>query len=144
MKKDSRSESDFSTWLILVILFFAQFTMSMGSVGYGPLAPFLREEFKVSLGQVGSLISIFYLSTTICAVPAGLLVDRIGVRSMLITCLILEGIAYGAMIFAKDFLLIEVCTAISGVGYGIVNPVSTKSIMCWFERRMRGTAMGIK
>lgn len=127
-----------------MILFFAQFTMSMGSFGYGLLAPFLREEFKISLVQVGSLISIFSLSTTICSVPAGLLVDRIGARSMLITCLILEGIPYGAMMFAKDFLLIAVCTAISGVGYGIVNQVSTKSIMCWFERSMRGTAMGIK
>jgi ACS family hexuronate transporter-like MFS transporter len=144
MKKNSRSESDSTAWFILSILFFAQFTMSMGSYGYGPLAPFLREEFKVSLGQVGSLISIFYLSTTICSVPTGLLVDRIGARPMLITCLIIEGIPYGAMVFAKDFLWIAVCTAISGVGYGIVNQVSTKSIMCWFERRMRGTAMGIK
>jgi ACS family hexuronate transporter-like MFS transporter len=144
MREESQSESDSAAWLVLLILFSAQFTMSMGSFGYGPLAPFLREEFKVSLGQIGSLVSVFYVSTTICSIPAGLLVDRIGSRSMLIICLILEGIPYGAMMFAGDFLLIAVCTAMSGAGYGIINQVSTKSIMGWFERRMRGTAMGIK
>ena len=144
MQNEIRSKSDASAWLILLMLFFAQVTLSMGSFGYGPLAPFLREEFKISLGQLGALVSIFYLSTTIFSVPAGLLVDRIGSRSMMITCLILEGVPYGAMVFAENFLMIAVCTAISGAGYGILNQVSTKSIMCWFERRMRGTAMGIK
>ncbi len=144
MKQDDLNEPDSAAWLVLLILFLAQFTMSMGSFGYGPLAPFLRQEFKVSLGQIGSLVSIFYLSTTLFSIPAGLLVDRIGSRSMLVACLILEGIPYGAMMFANDFWLILVCTAISGGGYGIINQVSTKSIMGWFERRMRGTAMGIK
>lgn len=143
MKIDSNDSTPYS-WIILSILFFSQLTMTMGAFGYGPLAPFLREEFSVSLSQIGSLISTFFIAQTVNAIPSGILIDRIGARSMLIACLIIEGISYGAMTIAPNFFVILVCTAISGLGYGVVNQASTKGIMYWFSRRMRGTAMGIK
>jgi len=31
-----------------------------------------------------------------------------------------------------------------GIGYGMINQISTKGIMLWFSSRLRATAMGIK
>jgi ACS family hexuronate transporter-like MFS transporter len=131
-------------WVILAILFSAQLVMSMGSFSYGPLAPFLRDAFRISRAQVGSLIAVFYFTCTIAAIPAGIMVDRMGARQMLFLCRFLEGIPYAAMPLANSFLMIAVCSALSGIGYGFITQVSTRGIMNWFSLRTRATAMGIK
>jgi MFS transporter, ACS family, hexuronate transporter len=118
--------------------------MSMGSFSYGPLAPFLRDAFGISRAQVGSLIAVFYFTCTIAAIPAGIMVDRMGARQMLILCLFLEGIPYAAMPLANSFFMLSVYSALSGIGYGFINQVSTRGIMNWFSMRTRATAMGIK
>jgi len=46
-------------WLILAILLGAQLAMSMGALGDGPLAPYLRETYGISRGQIGFLIPTF-------------------------------------------------------------------------------------
>ncbi len=122
----------------------AQLVMSMGSFSYGPLAPFLRDAFGISRAQVGSLIAVFYFTCTIAAIPAGIMVDRMGARLMLILCLFLEAIPYAAMPLANSFFMISVYSALSGIGYGFINQVSTRGIMNWFSMRTRATAMGIK
>lgn len=131
-------------WSILGILLGAQFVMSMGALGYGPLAPFLRETYGINRSQVGFLIAVFYFTCTIAAIPAGILVDRVGARLMLILCLLMEGIPYAAMSFAGSYFFLVVCSAFSGIGYAFINQVSTKGIMQWFSSQARATAMGIK
>ncbi len=131
-------------WSILGILLGAQFTMSMGAYGYGPLAPYLRETFGISRSQVGFLLTVFYFTCTLGAIPAGLIVDRIGARLTLIACLLMEGVPYAVMSLAGDYSLLVVCSALSGIGYAFINQVSTKGIMQWFSIRNRATAMGIK
>ncbi len=137
-------EANNSTWMTLAILMATQFVMSMGAFSFGPLAPFFRDTLGISRGEVGSLIAVFYFTATLAAVPAGIFVDRLGARPLLILCLFLEGIPYGAMSFAESFVTIGICSALSGIGYGFINQVSTKGIMNWFAPAQRGTAMGIK
>ena len=131
-------------WSILGILLGAQFVMSMGALGYGPLAPYLRETYGISRSQVGSLISIFYFTCTLTAIPAGIIVDRIGARLTLIFCLFMEGIPYAALSLAGNYFFLAVFSALSGIGYAFINQVSTKGIMQWFASRARATAMGMK
>jgi len=129
---------------MLGILLSAQLVMSMGAFGYGPLAPYLRETYGISRSQVGSLISIFYFTCTLTAIPAGIIVDRIGARLMLILCLLMEGVPYAALSLAGNYFFLAVFSALGGIGYAFINQVSTKGIMQWFAIRARATAMGIK
>jgi ACS family hexuronate transporter-like MFS transporter len=131
-------------WVTLAILFSAQFVMSLGSYSFGPLAPFFRDSFGISRGEVGSLIAVYYFTCTVAAIPAGIFVDRVGARSMLILCLVLEGFPFATMALADTYVMIGVCSALSGIGYGFINQVSTKGIMNWFSPAMRATAMGLK
>ena len=131
-------------WVILFLLVVAQFVMSMGSFSYGPLAPFLRDTLNISRGQVGTLVSLFYFTATLAAIPAGLLVDQIGARPMLILCLLLEGMPYALQALAENFLTLALFSGLSGFGYGFINQVSTKGIVTWFPPGLRATAMGIK
>lgn len=139
----TEKEKNYS-WVILVILTMAQLFMSMGAYAWGPLAPFLRDEFNISRTQIGSITSVLYLTSTIIAFPSGIMVDRLSARFMLILCLVVMGLPFGALALAGNYLVFLVIAAVSGFGYGIINQVSTKGIMYWFTAKTRATAMGIK
>jgi sugar phosphate permease len=131
-------------WTILGILTIAQLVMSMGAYTWGPLAPVLRDEFNLSRAQIGTITSVQYFTAVIIAIPSGIAVDKLGARIMLIISLIVMGIPFAVMALAKSYLFFMVFAAVGGLGYGVINQVSTKGIMCWFSTRFRATAMGIK
>ncbi|MFA4909549.1 MAG: MFS transporter [Desulfobacteria bacterium] len=131
-------------WIILGILTMAQLVMSMGAYTWGPLAPVLRDEFNLSRTQIGTITSALYFASVIIAIPSGIAVDKLGARIMLIISLIIMGIPFVIMALAKSYLFFIVFAAISGLGYGVINQLSTKGIMYWFSTRFRATAMGIK
>jgi len=131
-------------WIILALLLLSQLVMSMGAYGWGPLASFIRDEFCVSRAQFGFLTSALYLASVIIAIPSGFLVDKLGARIMLIFSLIIMGCAFCFIPTAGTFWVVIMFAALGGIGYGIINQVSTKGIMLWFPRKTRATAMGIK
>jgi sugar phosphate permease len=131
-------------WTILGILTIAQLVMSMGAYTWGPLAPVLRDEFNLSRTQIGTITSVQYFTAVIIAIPSGIAVDKLGARIMLIISLIVMGIPFAVMALAKSYLFFIVFAAVGGLGYGVINQVSTKGIMYWFSTRFRATAMGIK
>jgi len=131
-------------WIILGILTMAQLVMSMGAYTWGPLAPVLRDEFNLSRAQIGTITSALYFASVIIAIPSGIAVDKLGARIMLIISLIIMGIPFAIMALAKSYLFFIVFAAVSGLGYGVINQLSTKGIMHWFSTRFRATAMGIK
>ena len=144
MEIAEKSSGNVYSWVILGNLFMAQLVMSMGAYVWGPLAPFVREAFNVSRSQIGVISSALYVTATVIAIPSGILVDKFGARIMLMISLIIMGGAFVLMALVPQLDGIVLCSAVSGLGYGIINQVSTKGIMCWFAARTRGTAMGIK
>ncbi len=116
----------------------------MGSYAWGPLASFIRDEYGVSRAQLGLLTSTLYLASILVAVPSGILVDRVGARIMLILCLLIMGLSFCLIFVASTFWLVIAFTALSGIGYGVINQASSKGILLWFPRKRRATAMGIK
>lgn len=131
-------------WVILAILFWSQVFLSMGAYAWGVLGLYLRPELGISHAQVGMLTSTLYLTSVIIATPTGIMVDRMGARIWLIICLLLMGIPFAAMTFCNSYIPLLALIAITGLGYGILNQVSTKGIMYWFTTRFRGTALGLK
>ena len=140
----SKESTETYAWVIIIILFAAQTVMSMGAYAWGPLAPFFREEFGVSRAEIGMVTSALYITAVIVAIPAGMLVDRIGARIMLVFCIAIMAISFIVMPLVNKFFFVIVCAAVSGIGYGMINQVSTKGMMHWFTSKTRATAMGIK
>lgn len=108
------------------------------------MAPVIRPELGLSVTQVGLLVSGYYTAQTIGAVPAGALVDRIGVgRALIVSHLVL---VLGALAFARagSFVGAVAATTVMGFGYSIMNPSTAKGILTWFSARRRATAMGVK
>ncbi|MBL0716308.1 MAG: MFS transporter [Desulfosarcina sp.] len=132
-------------WVILVVFVTSQFVLSIAGYGWGPLAPFLKETLSLSRTQIGSIGSTFYFTAALSALPAGIIIDRKGVKKGLIAWLGLTGaplLFLGA--FKPSFTIFILMTAIAGLGYGMGNPVCSKGLLMWFDQNTRGTVFGIK
>lgn len=140
----TQENQDSYGWIILGILSMAQLVMSMGAYTWGPLAPVLRDEFNLSRAQIGTITSALYFASVVIAIPSGIAVDKLGARIMLVISLIVMGIPFAIMALAKSYLFFIVFAAVGGLGYGMINQISTKGIMYWFSTKFRATAMGIK
>jgi nitrate/nitrite transporter NarK len=108
------------------------------------MVPQLREEYALSLGQIGILLAASWIGTTLTLLPWGLAADRFGERvvltvGMLGSAVFLVGAAYAAS-FEQLVLLLGL---VGGAGAS-VNSASGRAVMHWFGRAERGFALGVR
>lgn len=131
-------------WIVLAILCVAQTMAALVAVAVAPLAPFLQSEFHISRAEVGLLISALYVGATLSSMPSGWLTDVLGSRVMLLASQGIIGAASLLLSRADSFVQALAVMPLIGLGYGGINPMSTKVVMLRFPGRIRGTAMSIK
>ena len=130
-------------WVILGILWFVFMIAFMLRLSIGPLGPFLRQDLSLSGAQVGFLVSASAIGLMAALVPAGILVDRIKIRWIILAGSAITGISLVAAFGATGFTRLALCMACAGVGMGCLYPVNTKALMFWFPPNERATAMGL-
>ena len=113
-------------------------------IGFAVIVPQLREEFDLSLGEIGVLLAASWIGTTLTLLPWGLAADRFGERivlsiGMLGAALFLVGAAY-----ASSFAQLVAVLGLVGAAGAAVNSASGRAIMHWFGRDERGFALGVR
>ncbi|WP_299979934.1 MFS transporter [Desulfobacula sp.] len=132
-------------WIVLLIFVSSQLVLSIAGYGWGALAPFLKKLMSLNSTQIGSIGSIFYFAAALSALPSGMLVDLYGVKKGLIGWLGITSVPLLLLsIFKPIFPIFIILAAISGLGYGIGNPVCSKGLFLWFDQNIRGLVFGIK
>ena len=122
----------------------AQASFSALTVGLAVLAPTLREEFDLSLGQIGALLSAAWLGAVLTLLPWGLAVDRFGERIVLALGLFgASGFLVGAA-HAASFEVLFTLLVLTGASGASVNSASGRAVMLWFAPSERGLALGIR
>lgn len=109
-----------------------------------PLSPFLLEALRMSRSQVGLLLPALYLGGVVMSLPAGWLVDRLGIRLTLVLGLTLTGMMIGLAALSSTLPMLLGFLCLAGFGWSVLNPASGKAIVEAFPPRGRGMAMGIK
>jgi len=142
---DGINPSDSSyRWLILVVLTVTQIGASVAALSFGPLAPFLQETLNMTRAQVGICTSSLYLGCILVAIPSGRLADRFGVRLVLLIGPAMMALFFLAISQTTSHQMLWVMALFAGMGYGVINPSTTKAIISWFSARGRATAFGVK
>src|SRR5262245_33977733 len=67
-------------WVVLIVVFLASVAAPLNQFKVPPLMPVLMKAFSLNLSQAGWLMSIFALTGLILALPAGLILGRIGAK----------------------------------------------------------------
>ncbi len=129
-------------FVILAVVWLSYVMVYLARLSVGPLAPFLRDTFSLSNAGVGTLISATAVTYAPTLIVAGVLVDRVGCRRMLLGGTGLAAACVLALPFARDYGTLLALLAVSGLGTGCIYPAAVKSVMLWFPLRERATAIG--
>lgn len=131
-----------SAYYIFSLLFLLYFFDYVDRTIVTSLAPFIREEWKLTDAQSGLLMSVVYWSIVAFVFPVSILVDRwsrkktIGVMALLWTA------ATVACAFAKSFPQLLVTRSAVGIGEAGYAPAGTAMISGLFPPEKRSRMMG--
>jgi ACS family hexuronate transporter-like MFS transporter len=131
-------------WVVLFASLLVQTTASFGNQAISPLAPFLLQDLGLNKGQLGLVVTAFFLGAVLIMTAAGWASDRLGVRRMFLVGLLGCGAPLLMAAQSPDLLVLMAAMLLSGLGNGVSLPPTTRAIIYWFPPRRRGLAMGIK
>ena len=113
-------------------------------IGPAVLAPQIREEFDVTVSEVGVLLGSLWVGTTTTLLAWGLLADRLGERVVLGAGLGLAGAIAIVAGTVGGFWTLLVLLFLSAAAGASVNAASGRAVMQWFGPTERGLALGIR
>ncbi len=131
-------------WTILALGTVAQASYSAVFLGIPVLAPQLRDEYGLSLTEIGVVLAAFSIGSVVTLLPWGLLTDRVGERGVLATGLAASSVALALAAFTTEYVPLVLLLVVAGGAGASVNAASGRAVMGWFEPSKRGLALGIR
>jgi len=128
----------------LGIITFAHVVGTANFVSVLAMAPVIQRDLALSVTQFGLLVTAYNGGQAAGALPAGGIVDRIGVGWTLVMALAVLAAATAMLGQATSFAFALGPVAVMGLGYSMLNPATATGVMEWFPPERRATAMGIK
>ena len=116
----------------------------MPSFAFGPLAPFVLDEFDLNLATLGLLTTSFNVGTAVMSRAAGRAVDRFGARNLTVMMLLGTAAASTMIWRARAVWWLLLASLVAGCAYAIANPATNVSIATLFSRKRKPVALGIK
>ena len=107
-----------------------------------PLFPHLKEAFAVSYTELGTLMTVFYVSSGVSQTAAGFLVDRFSARTVLLSGLALLCVAIVLMGFAPTFWMLFPLAVLAGLGNSVFHPADLSILTASIRRTRHGRAYG--
>lgn len=126
-------------WAIAASFFFIQY---IARVAPGVMVPNLMSHFSIAAYSVGTLSAFFYYAYVPMQLPVGMLVDRYGVKKLLIIAALLAFL--GCLLFANTNSLYIAYTARFLLGFGAAFSFigAVKLAAMWFPSNQLGMLVG--
>jgi len=129
-------------WLVMAALFVAAVSVSINQYKVPPVMPVLMQVFGLDLTMANLLMPIFSSGAFVLAIPAGIIVHRIGPkRSGLVAVgAVIVGAGLGALSSGTAALLAS--RMVEGLSFVFMMVVGPAIISLWFSAEERGVPMG--
>ena len=130
-------------WFLLAGVWLMYFCFGVVIASIAPLVLEIETELGFSHSRMGAVLGAWQTIYIAAALPAGILLDRIGPRWALLLCV---GLMTSSMILravAIDHTTLLLAVAVLGLGGPLVSIGSPKVISTWFVGSERGFAMGV-
>lgn len=131
-------------WAVLAAGTAAQASFAATGIGLPVLVPVLREEYGLSLGEIGVLLAAEWVGTLATLLLWGLAADRWGERVVLGLGLLGCSACLVGAAYAPSFETLVVFLVLAGASGASVNSASGRAVMQWFGPDERGLALGIR
>jgi sugar phosphate permease len=131
-------------WVILATGAVGAGAFSALRMGLPALAPALRAEFGLTLGEVGLAFAAVTGGGMLTLVPWGALTDRIGERPVMASGLAGCAAALIGAALSTTYAALLVALLVAGMFGSSATGASGRAVMGWFARGERGFALGIR
>jgi MFS family permease len=131
-------------WTVLASGWAAQTAFASFVVGLPVLAPAIRDQYDVTLRQIGAFLTLVSLGILVTVLAWGLAADRFGERAALFAGLGTCGVALICAAYIPSYpVLVAVVTVAAALGVA-VNSATGRAVMRWFPVHELGFAVGLR
>jgi FSR family fosmidomycin resistance protein-like MFS transporter len=141
MNQEKKAESIFN--LSLFTLSGAHMVTHVFGRIHPALFPVFRDEFQLSLQQLGLVASIPTLLRMLFYLPSGLLSDKLGQKTLIIMSFVIAGLSSLALSFAQDIITLILFLSILNTAITFYHPPAYSLTSELFSKSKRGQALGI-
>ena len=136
-------QQDKMRWPVVGVLSFGMINAYFDRVCLTIALPVMVLNLDLTATQQGIALGAFFWTYTFLQIPAGIWVDKIGVRNPYFYGNLLWGLASAATALTTGLWFLLAIRLILGVGESVVTPSSMRYIRMHFDEEQRGTAVGL-
>ena len=130
-------------WFILFGVWLIYFSFGVAIASMAPMVAPISADLGAGNTLMGGILGAWPLAYIIAAIPCGILLDKFGVRPMLLVATLIMATSLFARSFADTPLQMMLAVALFGLGGPLISVGAPKTIANLFEGTQRATAMGI-
>lgn len=130
-------------WVILIVVYLASVVAPFNQFKVPPIMPVLMDTFHITLTQAGSLMSILALVGLILALPAGIILQKLGTKTSGLIALACTGAGAVVGALSGSYGMLMFSRVLEGMGMGLIGVIAPATIAMWFPPERQGTPMGI-
>lgn len=130
-------------WVVALVTIFAGIALALVQNKVAPCMTTLQSAFGIDMATAGWLSSLFSLVGIIMALPASIILNKLGPKksgAIALVCAIL-GSLLG--VFTTSVAVLMVSRVVEGIGVGLISVVGPSIIASWFPEAKRGLPMSI-
>jgi ACS family glucarate transporter-like MFS transporter len=139
MKETAELKEQPQRWWLMVLLIAGMIFAYAQRGALSVAAPFMIKDLGLSAAAMGVLLSAFFWCYAFMQVPAGWMVDRLGVRWAYAWGFVIWSAASALTGFARSMLELIIARVVLGVGQATSFPASARAVSNWFQDRERGS-----
>jgi len=130
-------------WVILGVVYLASVAAPFNQFKVPPIMPLLLVGLNIDLAQAGVLMSSVALVGLLLALPAGVILQRLGLKFSGLIALGCIGLGAPAGANALNFTLLLISRVVEGIGIGLIGVIAPAAIAMWFPPDRQGGPMGL-
>ena len=126
-------------WIVVALIFFGIVISYIDRGNLGIAAPSIMRDFGFSTASMGMLLSAFFWTYGAFQIPAGTLIDKVGIRLVYAGAFVLWSVASSAIGFSRNLTEILILRMLLGVAES-AGPIAS---MSFIRRNFSGTEAGL-
>ncbi|MEH6646360.1 MFS transporter [Sulfitobacter sp.] len=130
-------------WFILFGVWLIYFSFGVAIASMAPMIAPISVDLGAGYTLMGGILGAWPLAYIVAAIPCGILLDKFGVRSMLLVATLIMAASLFARSFADTPMQMMLAVALFGLGGPLISVGAPKTIAHLFDGTQRATAMGI-
>lgn len=141
--QQSTSASLVKSWMVCLtasLFFFYEFIqMHM----FSSITPQLMREFHLNAVQLGMLSSSYLFADVLVLLPAGVILDRVSTRSVILTAMLICIVGTGGFALSQNYMQAAFFHFLSGIGNGFCFLSCIMLATRWFPAEKRAFVVGV-